>query len=212
MNTIPVYNAQGTQEGTLSLSSAVQQKESNPTAHAQAIRVLRQNWRQGTAACKTRGEVAFSTRKPWKQKGTGRARVSSLKSPLWRKGGIIFGPQPRVRMLALPQEQRKLVLNNLLFGALERNAIHCVDFALTQDAPNTKAASHMLKGLNLHAKKAIVFMAANDGLLYASFRNIPSVQIVFFDDTNAYDLSNANCWLFMKKDTELFNAMVTRWN
>ena len=105
-------------------------KEQNLKAFARAIRVLRQNWRQGTVGCKTRAELAFSNRKPWKQKGTGRARAGSLRSPLWRKGGVIFGPQPRTRTLALNSKEMNLVFNNVLSSKLANKSVMCLDFEM----------------------------------------------------------------------------------
>jgi large subunit ribosomal protein L4 len=212
MNKIPLYTVQGDAQEAINLTGTLLKKEENPVAFATAVRVLRQNWRQGTAACKTRGELAFSNKKPWKQKGTGRARVSSLRSPLWRKGGTIFGPQPRTRELSISQGQKMLAMNNVFFGMLENNRISCVDFAIANEVPSTKAAYGMLKKLGVEKKKVLLFMMANDGLSYAAFRNIPSVHIVFFDDPNVYDLAHADHWLFMKNDVEQFNTMVSKWN
>ena len=109
MASIQIYDAQGKAQGMMPLDLDLNKKETSPVTFARAIRVLLQNWRQGTVGCKSRGEVAFANRKPWRQKGTGRARVSSLRSPLWRKGGVIFGPQARVRKLFI---NNKLLLNN----------------------------------------------------------------------------------------------------
>lgn len=212
MNKIPLYSMQGDPQEAIDLTSDLLKKDENPVAFATAVRVLRQNWRQGTVGCKSRGELAFSNRKPWKQKGTGRARVSSLRSPLWRKGGVIFGPQARTRELSISQGQKVLAMNNVFFGMLERNKISCVDYAVANELPRTKIAYNILKKLGVENKKVLLFMTPSDGLMYASFRNIPSVHIVFFDDPNVYDLAHADYWLFMKHDIEQFNAMVSKWN
>ena len=92
------------------------------------VRKLLQNWRQGTVACKDRSMVAFSNKKPWKQKGTGRARAGSLRSPLWRKGGVTFGPQPRVRKLKVSASLKKSVLGNILSDYLSNKKIFSLDF------------------------------------------------------------------------------------
>src|SRR5438128_11366121 len=96
---------------------------------AQCVRALRQNWRQGTVACKGRSDVAFSNKKPWKQKGTGRARAGSARSPLWRKGGVTFGPQPRTRELDAPQALRKQVSKGILWEYLKQEKVRSLDFA-----------------------------------------------------------------------------------
>ncbi len=211
MSRISLYTMKDDKQDFLELASILK-KEENPVVFATAIRVLRQNWRQGTVGCKSRGEVAFSGKKPWRQKGTGRARVGSLRSPLWRKGGVIFGPQARTRTLALSQSQRALAMNNVFFVMLEASKISCVDYIVEQEIPRTKVAMNVLKKMGLDKKKVLLFMQADDHLLFAAFRNIPSVRILFFDDPNVYDLSHADHWVFLKNDVEHFNTMVARWN
>ena len=130
---IAVYDVHGKQIESLALDLVdVQRKQISEKTFALNIRMLFQNWRQGTVASKSRGELAFSNKKPWKQKGTGRARVGSIRSPLWRKGGVIFGPQPRTRMLALNVKKKRLVFNNILFSAIDNKTIRCFDFANQQ--------------------------------------------------------------------------------
>ena len=145
MFAIRIYNAEGKSAESVQVPVAIDRKEQSKKTLAQAIRVLFQNWRQGTVACKTRGQVAFSNKKPWRQKGTGRARVSSLRSPLWRKGGIIFGPQPRVRTLELNAKQKRLTFNNLLFSMVDKNAVYCLDFSSAEGKGQTKAEHQLLK-------------------------------------------------------------------
>lgn len=211
MSKIDLYTMEGEQKESFQ-PVAIEKKKTNSVVFATAIRVLRQNWRQGTVACKTRAQVNFSTKKPWRQKGTGRARVGSLRSPLWRKGGVIFGPQARTRTLTMTQAQKALALNNVYFGMLDGSHISCIDYNTKQEAPRTKVAMDMLKKLGLNKKKVLLFIQPDDQLLYASFRNISSVHILFFDNPNVYDLAHADSWLFMKKDVLAFNKMVTRWN
>ena len=210
MFTISLYNNQGKAE-TLNLDFSLDKKEQSPVTFARAIRALFQNWRQGTVGCKTRGQLAFSNKKPWRQKGTGRARVSSIRSPLWRKGGVIFGPQPRVRTLSINAQQRKLVFNNLFFNAVDNNTLKCFDFS-ELSKPSTKAARTALKHMGLENKKAVLFLSIHDEMAYASFRNIPNVNIMFFDEPNAFHLSNNDCWVFLKKDIESLKQMVAQWN
>ena len=133
MIAIPVFNTQGKTEEKLNVTIELDRKPESPRTFACAIRSLLQNWRQGTVSCKTRGELAFSNKKPWRQKGTGRARVSSIRSPLWRKGGVIFGPQPRTRTLSLHTKQNRLVFNNLFFSMLDNSAIQCLDFETSKN-------------------------------------------------------------------------------
>jgi large subunit ribosomal protein L4 len=212
MENIQIYDAQGKTQGMMPLDLDLIKKDMSPVTFARAIRTLLQNWRQGTAASKTRGQVAFANRKPWRQKGTGRARVSSLRSPLWRKGGVIFGPQPRVRKLSINGKQRTLVFNNVLFTLLEKNAVHCIDFGADEQAPKTKAACQVIKGMGLDNRKVILFLPFSDMVNFATFRNLANINILTFDQPNAYDLSNGDCWVFLKKDLELFKEMILQWN
>lgn len=212
MVNIQLFDTQGKNQGVLPIDLDLSKKEASPVTFARAIRVLLQNWRQGTVACKSRGEVNFSNKKPWKQKGTGRARVSSLRSPLWRKGGVIFGPQPRVRKLSINGKQRRLVLNNLLTSFLEKNAVCCLDFSADAQKAKTKNAFNVLKGMGFDNRKVVLFLPFGDAVNFASFRNIPNVNVLSFDQPNAYDLSNGDCWVFLKKDLELFKEMILQWN
>lgn len=212
MTSVQIYNAQGKTQGELPLGLDVAKKDVSPVMFARAIRALLQNWRQGTVACKSRGEVSFANRKPWRQKGTGRARVSSLRSPLWRKGGVIFGPQQRVRKLAMNDKQRSAVLNNIFCSLLEKKAVHCLDFGADVQTPKTKAAFQVLKGMGLDNRKVVVLLPFEDMINFATFRNLPNVNVLSFDQPNAYDLSNGDCWVFLKKDLELFKEMILQWN
>jgi large subunit ribosomal protein L4 len=212
MIAIPTFNQQGKTAEKLSLSSDISRKDVSSRTFACVIRSLFQNWRQGTVGCKTPGELAFSNKKPWRQKGTGRARVSSIRSPLWRKGGVIFGPQPRVRKLDTNFKQRKLVFNNLFFAKADASAICCLDFEINGVKPNTQTARKVLQAADLLDKKVVLFLPFGDEVHYASFRNLPGVNIVLFDQPNALHLSNAHYWVFLKKNMDSFNSMVTQWN
>lgn len=174
------------------------------------IRALHQNWRQGTVGCKTRSEVAFSNRKPWKQKGTGRARAGSLRSPIWRKGGIIFGPQPRVRTLKVNKELKKHVLNNILWGFLDNKKAFLLDWQMG-DKPRTADAFSLLKTNNLEKSKILLFIDKNDFLTQATFANLPNVKILFFDQINAFDLSSNDALILFKKDLNIFKDTVLQW-
>lgn len=176
-----------------------------------AVRALMQNWRQGTVACKDRGEVAFSNKKPWKQKGTGRARAGSMRSPLWRKGGVIFGPQPRVRTLKVNKNVRGGVFKTLLWQQLENKNIFALDFQVENDRPKTAFAAKALQEAALLGKKVVLFVAAHDSLVHASFSNIANVRMILFDQPNAYILADADCWVYLKKDSESFKEMVNIW-
>jgi large subunit ribosomal protein L4 len=190
----------------------VSERSIDKAAFAVCVRALLQNWRQGTVGCKDRSEVSYSNKKPWKQKGTGRARAGSARSPLWIGGGIIFGPQPRVKTLRVTKSIRRGVLNSLFWEYAENNRIGVLDWQLTNDAPKTSLASQALKNAQLANKKITIFLSLGDVMHQSSFANIPGVNIVFFDAPNAYDVVRSNQWVILKKDLELFKKMVATWN
>jgi len=139
-----------------------------------------QSWRQGTVSCKNRGEVSFSNKKPWKQKGTGRARAGRASSPLWRKGGVAFGPQPRVRSIGINKKQKTLVFNNLLSTKLNDKSIFCLDFESKKDQIKTKEVHTILESMGLMTKKVLLFLPFDDFLVTSAFRNIGNVNISSF--------------------------------
>lgn len=181
---------------------------------AQWVRALRQNWRQGTVGVKDRSEVSLSNRKPWKQKGTGRARAGTFRSPLWRKGGVIFGPQPRTRTLSVAQHTRNRVLNAVLWQFIDSGRLCKLAFVLPSDAaPKTSVAAKSLTAAGISSASKVALFVSNDDLLtHASFANLPNVQLMLFDQANCYDLANAEYVAFLDKDLGAFNEMVARWN
>lgn len=193
------------------LNIADARKDVSPVSMAVYVRTLLQNWRQGTVACKGRADVAYSNKKPWKQKGTGRARAGSARSPLWRGGGVIFGPQPRTRILKTSTQVKRNVLNAILFDFLEQGKVMALDWNVSLQKPQTSAAYKLLKDNKLQDEKVVLFLPAHDQLSYSSFINIPNVQILFFDQPNAYDLVNGTRWVVLKKDLEQFKQMVSQW-
>lgn len=197
--------------GLADLNLDASQKKVATVAFSTWIRSLMQNWRQGTVACKGRSDVNKTNKKPWKQKGTGRARAGSARSPLWRGGGVIFGPQPRVRALTVPSKAKKNVLNALLFNFVEQGRLSCLDWILEGERPRTANAYSALKNAGLHDKKVAVFLPTDDILTYASFVNIPTVKILFFDQANAFDLADSDHLVVLKKDLEQFKEMASRW-
>lgn len=213
MNDISMFSSAGQKQEPFSLGVEIPKKEKGISSriYSCAIKVLLQNWRQGTVGCKTRGEVAFANKKPWRQKGTGRARAGSLRSPLWRKGGIIFGPQPRVRKLKINHQQKRMVLSGILQAMLENQGVYCFDCDFEGKLPKTKEVFSALKNAGVCNKKGILFLSYEDELNFAAFRNISGLGILSFDQPNVFDLSNVKYWMFLKKDLGLFKDMVSKW-
>jgi large subunit ribosomal protein L4 len=179
---------------------------------SQCIRTLLFNWRQGTVGCKGRSDVNRSTKKPWKQKGTGNARAGSARSPLWRGGGVTFGPQARTRKLTMPKHLKKRVFNHLFGQLLDDNSVLKIDWKLSSDVPKTGLASRMLKEHELYTSKVLLLVTNEDLLIQRSFANLPSVRIVLFDQVNAFDLAHAEKVVVLDKDMDSLKEMVARWN
>lgn len=188
-----------------------QRKDVSPELFSIEVRRLLQNWRQGTVGCKGRSDVAGSNKKPWKQKGTGRARAGSVTSPLWRGGGVIFGPQKRTSTLKTTKKVRKKVAGTLLWNAIDAGKIVSFDWTLEGNVPKTKQAYVALQKAHLAETQINLFLAPHDLATAASFANIPWVRVIFFDSANAYDLADASHWVVLKKDVGSFKEMVARW-
>jgi len=187
---------------------------SKPVAREQFarwVRALLQNWRQGTVAAKGRSDVSLTNKKPFKQKGTGRARAGTARSPLWRGGGVVFGPQKRTRTLSIPKEAKKKILHQLLAERLAGGNVMLLDWQASGERPRTKEAAALLKEAGLQDKKLTVLLAPHDALSYSSFSNLPNVQVLLFDQPNAYDLVNCEYWVLLNKDLDTFKDAVRKW-
>ena len=189
-----------------------QPKDSNVKEYATWIRALMQGWRQGTVGVKDRSEVNRTNKKPWKQKGTGRARAGSARSPLWRGGGVVFGPQIRSRQLTVNKNLKKRVLGKLIGDLLKDQKVLLLDWTLESATPRTSLAFNAIKSAGLKDKKIAIFVKPHDELIKASFVNIPFVNLILFDEVNAFDLSNSDYVLVFKKDLNDFKEMVSKWN
>jgi len=185
--------------------------KATPALFSTWVRVLANNWLQGTVASKGRSDVAYTNRKPWKQKGTGRARAGSARSPLWKGGGAVFGPQARVRTVKMPKKMKHKVLLSMLANNLDQKNVVCADWELSHEKPNTAQAQELVNNIGLAHKKIILFVAPYDIHSALSFANISNVRPLSFDQVNAYDLANSDCWLFLKKDFDHFKGMVSQW-
>lgn len=181
-------------------------------SYAVWIRALLQNWRQGTVGCKGRADVARSTRKPWKQKGTGRARAGSAKSPLWRGGGVIFGPQARTRTLKITKRTKFEVMRALIATYADNNKIISLNLQLEDNKPSTKVGFAALQNIGVTGKKVSIFLQRDDYTSWLSLRNLSNVQVISFDSLNAYDISNSDYLVVLKKDFSNFKDMVAQWN
>lgn len=163
--------------------------------------------RQGTHATKTRGMVSGGGKKPWKQKGTGRARQGSIRAPQWYHGGVVFGPQPRDYSQRTPKKMKAAALKYVLSDRANADRIAVVDFAVA-DAPSTKAAVAALTPITENKFTTVVLTRDNVNE-WLSVRNIPTVHPIFVDQLNTYDVVTAQYVVFSKEAFEAFVAAKT---
>lgn len=159
------------------------------------------NQRQGTHATKTKGLVRGGGKKPWKQKHTGRARSGSNRSPLWRGGGIIFGPQPRDYSYELPRKAKKLALNAVLSGKLSDGEITVID-DLVIEKPRTKDMISILRNLGLEGEKTLIVLPEKNENVMLSARNIPGITVKRASDLNPYEVAVHKRLLMTKQAVE----------
>ena len=187
-----ILSTNGEKLGEITLNEAVFGVEPNLHVMHLALRRQLNNARQGSASCKTRAEVSGGGKKPWKQKGTGRARAGSLRSPLFAGGGVIFGPKPRSYAFNMPQKARQLAIKSALSARSEQLVV-VKDFSTIAE-PKTKLMVAALKSLNVSGKTLIVadVKAEENKNLELSARNIPSVKIILPSNLNVKDLLEAD--------------------
>lgn len=198
MPKVAVYDMTGKQTGEeIELMDYVFGVEFNEAVVHQAVVMQQANERQGTHATKTRGMVRGGGRKPWKQKGTGRARAGSVRSPLWVGGGTVFGPAPRSHAKDMPRKARRLAIRCALSAKVAEGALVVVD-NLTFDAPKTKDAVALLNGFEAVDKKALIITDGENENVEKSSRNIEKVKALSNDCLNVYDILNAEKVLLAK--------------
>ncbi|GGE84146.1 50S ribosomal protein L4 [Priestia taiwanensis] len=186
MPKVTVYNQSGSTTGEIELAESVFGIEPNNHVLFDAIIMQQASLRQGTHKVKGRSEVRGGGRKPWKQKGTGRARQGSIRSPQWRGGGVVFGPTPRGYAYKLPKKVRRLAIKSALSTkVLEQNVLVLEE--LTFNAPKTKEMVTMLQGLSVE-KKALIVTADHNEFVELSARNIPGVTVLNANGINVLDV------------------------
>ena len=185
MPTVGVFNKEGNKVADMELNEKVFATEVNEYALHQVVVALLANKRQGTQSTKTRSEVRGGGIKPWRQKGTGRARQGSIRAPQWIKGGIVFAPKPRDYRVSVPKSMRKVAMKSALTSKVQDNQMIVLD-SLNFEAPKTKNMVEMLKALE--AKKALIITAESNEVVYKSARNIQGINVIPANNINVYDL------------------------
>lgn len=194
MPSIVVLNQLGAEVGKIDLSENVFGIEPSMQAVYDVVNAQRAAMRQGTHKTKTRTEVAGGGKKPWRQKGTGRARQGSIRAPQWRGGGVVFGPTPRSYSVKVNKKVVKLALKSLLTSRFQSNNIVVVDKIELADF-RTKSFVEVLKNLNAYDKKVVVITTDEDFNLSLAGRNIPNVYVQTKSHLSVYDLINADMYV-----------------
>ncbi|WP_026574088.1 50S ribosomal protein L4 [Bacillus sp. UNC438CL73TsuS30] len=200
MPKVALLNQTGSQVGEIELNESVFGIEVNQHVLFEAIVMQRASLRQGTHKVKGRSEVRGGGRKPWRQKGTGRARQGSIRSPQWRGGGTVFGPTPRSYSYKLPKKVRRLAIKSALSSKVVEENILVLE-SLNFDAPKTKEFKSVLGGLSVE-KKALIVTADLDENVALSARNIPGVTVVTADGINVLDVVNHDKLIMTKAAVE----------
>lgn len=185
MSQVSLYNQEGKEVGKVALKGDLWEGQVHSHALYLALRQQLANKRAGTHSTKVRSEVAGSGKKPWKQKGTGRARSGSIRSPLWRHGGVIFGPHPRSHAFELPKQVRRLALSSALRNLLKEERLFVLDKLELKEA-KTKQAVQLLK--NLKIKSALILVKEFDSVLKQATRNLSGVKLLSISKLNTHDL------------------------
>ncbi len=185
MPVVDVFNIQKEKVGEVDLKEEIFGVEVNPPVLHEVVTWQRACRRAGTASTKTRGEVRGGGRKPWRQKGTGRARVGSIRSPLWKGGGTVFGPKPRSYAYTLPKKVRRLALKMALSSKLKAGQLVVLE-GYPQEAPKTKEFVQVLKNFDIN--KALFITPEQHRVLELSARNVPYVQVMLAAGLNVYDI------------------------
>ena len=186
MPKLNILNVNGQNVGEIELAEAIFGVEVNEHVLYEVVKNQLANKRQGTQSAKTRAEVRGGGRKPWKQKGTGRARQGSTRSVQWVGGGVAFAPKPRSYKYTLPKKVRRLAMKSALSSKVQNSEVIVLD-ALNMDAPKTKEFAQILNNINA-AKKALVVIADKNDNVIKSARNIEGVQTALVNTMNVYDI------------------------
>ncbi len=199
MAKVQVLNASGQAAGEIELPAAVFDVPVKGHLLYEAVVQHQANARRGTAATKTRGEVIGSNRKPWRQKGTGRARAGAIRSPLWRKGGTVHGPQPRDYAYDIPRQARRGALRSALALRQAEARIVVLDEVALAD-PKTKAAAQWLASLRLDS--AVIVDRNDNRNLFLAVRNIPKVKAIDAAELSAVDVLGHTWLVFSRRALE----------
>ena len=196
MANVKVLNMAGEQVGEIELNAAIFGIEPNKSVLHDVVKNHLANCRQGTQSALTRAEVSGGGKKPWSQKGSGRARQGSTRAPQWYHGGIVFAPKPRDYSYTLNKKVKRLAMKSALSAKAQADEIIVID-EIKMSEIKTKTFAGFLTAVGA-AKKALVVTAENDEIVVKSARNIPGVSVLFASILNVYDIMNATSFIVDK--------------
>ncbi len=203
MASIDVLDARGKKSGTVDLPDEVFGVQVNVPVMHQVVRAQLAAARAGTHSTKTRAEVRGGGKKPWRQKGTGRARQGSIRAPQWTGGGVVFGPHPRDHSFRVNKKEKVLALRSALTDRHAGGNLLVID-ALDFDTPKTSRATELLGALGLDGRKVLLVVDGLEDAAIRSFRNLRSVHLLTFDQLNTYDVLASDVVIFTRDSLDAF--------
>ncbi|MGW4206932.1 50S ribosomal protein L4 [Lentzea sp. NPDC004789] len=205
MSTVEIRTPDGKSAGTVELPAAVFDAQANVALLHQVVVAQQAAARQGTHATKTRGEVSGGGKKPYRQKGTGRARQGSTRAPQFAGGGTVHGPQPRDYSQRTPKKMKAAALRGALSDRARANQVHVVSGLVDGDTPSTKTARKVLESVT-QARRVLVVLNRTDEVAWVSVRNLPHVHVIAPDQLNTYDVLVNDDVVFTKDSLDVFLA------
>jgi large subunit ribosomal protein L4 len=203
MAKVDVLDARGEKAGSVDLPDDIFGVQVNVPVMHRVVRAQLAAARAGTHSTKTRSEVRGGGRKPWRQKGTGRARQGSIRAPQWTGGGVVFGPKPRDHELRVNKKEKVLALRSALTDRHAGGNLKVLD-ALDFDAPRTAEAVALLEALGVARQKLLLVVDGLEEAAIKSFRNLPAVRLLTFDQLNTYDVLSCEVVVFTRDSLEAF--------
>ena len=206
MPNISLFNSEGKEIGQMDLKPDIFDVEVNTHSIYLALKRQMANARSGCASTKTRGEVRGGGKKPWRQKGTGRARHGSRRSPIWKGGGVVFGPKPRDYSLDLPRKVRRLAIKSALTSKMRDGRFRVID-GISFEEPKTRRMVEILKSHNL-TEKTLIVTAGRDENLEKSVRNLPYAKLILASNLNVHDILTYSNLVFTKDAVEAIEEVL----
>lgn len=205
---LSVIDIKGKSQGELEIQFELIEDRKGEQAVHESVTAFRAAQRSGTACTKTAGEVAGTNKKPWKQKGTGRARAGSFQSPIWRGGGVVFGPKPRDYTKKVSKTSRKLAMRKAISSRVQAGDVQILSEFKT-DSPKTRNLLALIEGLKLEGTTLFVIDAPDRNLLLAS-RNVPEIEVVTVDFLNPYQVLRYDKLVFTRGAFEQVEQRLTK--